>query len=70
MCSSVSADGRALARSLRLAGDIEPRFVDEISAMPQSILDAIEDGDVVVCMGAGSIGAVPAQVQALVEGVQ
>ena len=65
-----AADGRALARSLRLAGDIEPRFVDEISAMPQSILDVIEDGDVVVCMGAGSIGAVPAQVKQLVEGVQ
>ena len=65
-----AADGRALARSLRLAGDIEPRFVDEISAMPQSILDVIEDGDVVVCMGAGSIGAVPAQVKNLVEGVQ
>ena len=65
-----AADGRALARSLRLAGDIEPRFVDDISAMPQSILDVMEDGDVVVCMGAGSIGSVPAQVKDLVEGMQ
>lgn len=65
-----AADGRALTRSLRLAGEIEPRFVDDISAMPQSILDVIEDGDVVVCMGAGSIGAVPAQLKALVEGAQ
>ena len=65
-----AADGRALTRSLRLAGEMEPRFVDDISAMPQSILDVIEDGDVVVCMGAGSIGAVPAQLKALVEGAQ
>lgn len=65
-----AADGRALTRSLRLAGEMEPRFVDDISAMPQSILDVIEDGDVVVCMGAGSIGAVPAQLKALVEEAQ
>ena len=65
-----AADGRALTRSLRLAGEMEPRFVDDISAMPQSILDVIEDGDVVVCLGAGSIGAVPAQLIALVEGAQ
>ena len=65
-----AADGRALTRSLRLAGEMAPRFVDDISAMPQSILDVIEDGDVVVCMGAGSIGAVPAQLKALVEGAQ
>lgn len=65
-----AADGRALTRSLRLAGEMEPRFVDDINAMPQSILDVIEDGDVVVCMGAGSIGAVPAQLKALVEGAQ
>ena len=38
---------------------IEPVFVEDIAAMPQTILDVARDGDVVLCMGAGSIGAVP-----------
>ncbi len=58
----VAADGRSLARALRVAGRIEPVFVDQITAMPQAILDNARDGDVVICMGAGSIGAVPARV--------
>jgi UDP-N-acetylmuramate--alanine ligase len=58
----VAADGRSLARALRVAGKVEPVFVDEIGAMPQAILDNARDGDVVICMGAGSIGAVPAKV--------
>ena len=58
----VAADGRSLARALRVAGKIEPVFVDDIAAMPQAILDNAKDGDVVVCMGAGSIGAVSAKV--------
>jgi UDP-N-acetylmuramate--alanine ligase len=58
----VAADGRSLARALRVAGKVEPVFVDEITAMPQAILDNARDGDVVICMGAGSIGAVPAKV--------
>jgi UDP-N-acetylmuramate--alanine ligase len=55
----VAADGRALARALRVAGKVEPVFVDEIGAMPEAILDNAQDGDVVMCMGAGSIGLVP-----------
>ncbi|MGB9493437.1 MAG: UDP-N-acetylmuramate--L-alanine ligase [Azonexus sp.] len=58
----VAADGRSLARALRVAGKIEPVFVEDISAMPEAIMDAARDGDVVLCMGAGSIGAVPAKV--------
>jgi UDP-N-acetylmuramate--alanine ligase len=55
----VAADGRALARALRVAGKLEPVFVDDVAAMPQAIVDNARDGDVVMCMGAGSIGAVP-----------
>jgi UDP-N-acetylmuramate--alanine ligase len=55
----VAADGRALARALRVAGKVEPVFVDSIEAMPQSIVDTAQPGDVVVTMGAGSIGQVP-----------
>lgn len=55
----VAADGRSLARALRVAGRLEPVFVDDIAAMPQAVFDNARDGDVVMCMGAGSIGAVP-----------
>ena len=58
----VAADARALARALRVAGHVEPVFVDDIKDMAQAILDNSQDGDVVLCMGAGSIGAVPARV--------
>ncbi|CDS53664.1 UDP-N-acetylmuramate--alanine ligase [Polaromonas sp. CG9_12] len=63
----VAADGRSLARALRVAGKVEPVFVDAIAAMPQAILDAALGGDVVMCMGAGSIGQVPAGVVAMLE---
>ena len=55
----VAADGRSLARALRVVGKVEPIFVDAIEAMPQAIIDNALAGDVVVCMGAGSIGSVP-----------
>ncbi len=63
----VAADGRSLARALRVAGRIEPVFVDDIAAMAQTILDTAQAGDVVLCMGAGSIGAVPARVLELLQ---
>lgn len=58
----VAADGRSLARAVRVAGKVEPHFVGDIAEMPQAILDIARDGDVVMCMGAGSIGGVPAKV--------
>ena len=63
----VAADGRSLARALRVAGKLEPVFVDDIAAMPQAVLDNARDGDVVLCMGAGSIGAVAGQVVELAQ---
>jgi UDP-N-acetylmuramate--alanine ligase len=59
----VAADGRALIRAVRLSGKVEPQFVEEISAMPQAIIDAARAGDVVITMGAGTIGGVAAQVK-------
>ena len=58
----VAADGRALARALRVAGKVDPVFVDEIAEMPQTIVEQARAGDVVISMGAGSIGNVPALV--------
>ncbi|HEY8250722.1 MAG TPA: UDP-N-acetylmuramate--L-alanine ligase [Burkholderiales bacterium] len=57
----VAADGRSLARALRLAGKVEPLFVEDIAAMPDTIRRTAQEGDVVITMGAGSIGAVPSQ---------
>ena len=65
----VAADGRSLARALRLVGDVEPVFVEDVADMPRMILSAARAGDVVITMGAGSIGAVPARL-ARIEDVQ
>ena len=56
-----AADGRALARALRVAGKVEPIFVDDVAMLPDVIYDTAREGDVVLCMGAGSIGAIPAK---------
>jgi UDP-N-acetylmuramate--alanine ligase len=64
----VAADGRSLARALRVAGKLEPVFVDDINAMPQAVLDNAQDGDVVLCMGAGTVGAVAGRVMELADG--
>jgi UDP-N-acetylmuramate--alanine ligase len=61
----VAADGRSLARAVRVAGRVEPRFVERISEMPRAILDSVRDGDVVLTMGAGSIGQVAGGVREL-----
>ena len=61
----VAADGRALSRAMRVAGHDALVFVEDIQKMAQVILDNAQDGDVVMCMGAGTIGQVPAQVLAL-----
>ena len=63
----VAADGRSLARALRMGGKLEPVFVDGIDDMPQAIVDFAQDGDIVMCMGAGSIGQVPARIIAMLE---
>ena len=64
----VAADGRALMRALRVAGKDEAVFVEQIADMPQAILNMARPGDVVVTMGAGSIGGVPEQVKQLAGG--
>ncbi|HEY3459678.1 MAG TPA: UDP-N-acetylmuramate--L-alanine ligase [Casimicrobiaceae bacterium] len=57
----VAADGRALARAVRVAGRVEPVFVESIADMRDAIRGVARDGDVVLTMGAGSIGLVPGQ---------
>jgi len=55
----VAADGRALARAVRVAGKVEPVFVDSVEGLPDALTTLVQDGDVVITMGAGSIGGVP-----------
>ncbi|GGC81776.1 UDP-N-acetylmuramate--L-alanine ligase [Undibacterium terreum] len=63
----VAADGRALARAVRVMGKIEPVFVEDINDMPDSLLHVLKDGDVVIVMGAGSISAVPGKLAQTTE---
>ncbi|MEO1767478.1 UDP-N-acetylmuramate--L-alanine ligase [Thiobacter aerophilum] len=58
----VAADGRALARAVRVLGRVEPIFVEDVKALPEAICNVVRPGDVVLTMGAGSIGQVPAAV--------
>jgi UDP-N-acetylmuramate--alanine ligase len=57
-----AADSRALAHALRVVGKVDPLFVDDVAALPQAIADFAREGDVVIAMGAGSIGAVAQKV--------
>jgi UDP-N-acetylmuramate--alanine ligase len=60
-----AADGRALARALRVGGKIEPIFVESIADMPDTIMNIVRDGDVVITMGAGSISGIPNKLTSL-----
>jgi UDP-N-acetylmuramate--alanine ligase len=60
----IAADGRALARAVRVAGRVEPVFVESIGDLHGAIRAIARDGDIVVTMGAGSIGHVPGQLTA------
>jgi UDP-N-acetylmuramate--alanine ligase len=54
------ADGKAICRAVRSHGRVEPVFVDKVEQLPQALQRIVRDGDLVVTMGAGSIGAVAA----------
>jgi UDP-N-acetylmuramate--alanine ligase len=58
--SLVAADGRALARAVRVTGRVEPVFIEDIASMPAAIEAIARDGDIVITMGAGSVGGVAA----------
>jgi UDP-N-acetylmuramate--alanine ligase len=57
----VAADAKTLSRALRVYGKVEPLYVEDIAAMPEAIRRSAQDGDVVLTMGAGSIGNVASQ---------
>jgi UDP-N-acetylmuramate--alanine ligase len=66
----VAADGRSLTRAIRVAGKIEPVFVETVDEVPDALAAVVRPGDVVITMGAGSIGGVPGRLAATNEGVK
>ncbi len=56
----VAADGRALVRAVRVSGRVEPIFVEQTTDFPAALQAVVKDGDVVLTMGAGSIGTLAA----------
>jgi UDP-N-acetylmuramate--alanine ligase len=65
----VAADGRALTRALRVGGKIEPLFVESVGDLPTALLDTLQDGDVLLTMGAGSIGGTASKLFEIVGAV-
>jgi len=63
----VAADTRSLIRAIRVAGKVEPLFVESTNDLPQAILGLAQDHDVVIVMGAGSIGQAASQTKLLAE---
>ncbi|QEA13352.1 UDP-N-acetylmuramate--L-alanine ligase [Comamonas flocculans] len=61
------ADGRALARALRVAGKVEPVFIEDVAELPAQIARLARGGDVLLCMGAGSIGTAAARTAQLIQ---
>ena len=58
----VAADGRALTRAVRVAGKVEPVFVETVNEIPEALAGVVRAGDVVITMGAGSIGQIPVRI--------
>ena len=52
------ADGRAICRAIRSRGKLEPVFVGAVENLATALADVVRDGDLVVTMGAGHIGAI------------
>ncbi len=61
----VAADTRSLIRAIRVAGKVEPLFVETTDELPVAILNVAQANDVVIVMGAGSIGQVAARTKEL-----
>jgi UDP-N-acetylmuramate--alanine ligase len=53
-----NADGRAICRAVRGRGRIEPVFVEDVKELAGALAGVIAEGDVVLTMGAGSIGGI------------
>ncbi len=64
------ADGKAICRAIRSHGRVEPVFIDKIDDLPAALIQISRDGDVIVTMGAGSIGAMAAELPAALASIR
>ncbi|WP_455367180.1 glutamate ligase domain-containing protein, partial [Kaarinaea lacus] len=65
------ADGRALSRSIRTRGSVDPIFVEDVNELPNVLSGIVQDQDIVLTAGAGNIGSVALTLpQKLSGGVQ
>jgi UDP-N-acetylmuramate--alanine ligase len=64
------ADGKAICRAIRSHGRVEPLLVEKIEDLPRALIQIARDGDVIVTMGAGSIGAAAAELPAALAALQ
>ena len=62
------ADGRALARAIRNRGQVDPVFVERAQDLPQALLGVLKQGDLLLILGAGDIGAVAAELPKTLAG--
>lgn len=61
------ADSRALARAIRLRGQVEPVFVKQIDALAETLKSLLQDGDILLTLGAGNVGAAAAKLKQQLE---
>jgi UDP-N-acetylmuramate--alanine ligase len=64
------ADGRALCKAIRARGRVNPVFIEDIKVLPEVLLLLLQDGDVLLTMGAGNVGAVAATLPEALKGEQ
>jgi UDP-N-acetylmuramate--alanine ligase len=55
------ASGRDLCRAIRVRGQVDPVFIDPLEELPELLRGLLQDGDIVLTVGAGSIGAIAAE---------
>ncbi len=55
------ADGRSLSRAIRTRGKVDPVFVEQAAELPAALPGLLRDGDLLLLMGAGDIGAMAVQ---------
>jgi len=61
------ADGRALSRAVRARGQVDPVFVEPVEELPEVLSGLLQDGDIVLTLGAGNIGVVASQLKEALE---
>ncbi|WP_295385261.1 UDP-N-acetylmuramate--L-alanine ligase [uncultured Thiodictyon sp.] len=64
----VGADGRSLSRAIRARGIVDPVFAQDPNAVPELLPNLLEDGDLMLLMGAGDIGTLAARLPAVLTG--